>query len=372
MQLFSLSRASLLSIFTAAALFVGCASASGDHATASEEADLASSTALPAPADPNERLYFGTPATDFHSGDAPLSYRVFTAKGGNEFKVGAAAMTDDGSSVDPTASVGFKLYRLAKVHGHSAWTLIQSVDGVSGAATLRYTAPVARTYMIEVTAAPLPRLTESSLSCAGGDNTKCTTARQPGESCGGLAASRFTCDRGLFCEYSDAQACGAGDQQGSCQVSPQACPLFFLPVCGCNGKTYGNGCQAHSAKTSVAHGGACNCDSSVWSSAYLAADALTSNTWKSADQDYTFTFEANGKFSSEFEPACARSVPRCMIAVQVRTGHFAVAGGVATLTYDDALYGATTFALETNCYRNQRLAGHDYETDLVLAPTPKP
>jgi hypothetical protein len=372
MQLLSVTRSSIASIVAAAALFAGCASNPGDNASASEEATVASAVALPAPADPNARLYFGTPSGDYHSDATPLSYRVLTAKGGNEFKVSAAAMSDDGSSIDTTASVGFKLYRLAKVHGHSAWSLLQSVDGAQGVATLRYTSPVLRTYMIEVTAAPLPRLTSSSLSCAGGDDSKCAVARQPGESCGGLAASHFTCDHGLFCQYGDTQSCGAGDQQGSCQIAPQVCPLFFSPVCGCNGKTYGNSCQAHAAKTSITHAGPCNCDSSVWSAGFVSADVLAANTWQSVDQDYTFTFNTDGTFTSELAPACTRTVPRCMIAIQNRKGHFAIAHGVLTLSYDDAMFGATTFALETNCYRSQRIVGHDYGTDLALVATPKP
>ncbi len=69
--------------------------------------------------------------------------------------------------------------------------------------------------------------------------TRCRTADQ--------------CRRGQFCSKPDS-AC---DDEGVCKPAPQICPLYFDPVCGCDGVTYGNSCEANREGTSIAHEGAC-------------------------------------------------------------------------------------------------------------------
>jgi hypothetical protein len=50
---------------------------------------------------------------------------------------------------------------------------------------------------------------------------------------------------------------GECDGDGACMDRPELCTDHWAPVCGCNGKTYGNPCGAASAGQSVAYDGEC-------------------------------------------------------------------------------------------------------------------
>ena len=51
---------------------------------------------------------------------------------------------------------------------------------------------------------------------------------------------------------------GHCDAEGTCEAKPVGCPDVVEPVCGCDGATWSNGCDASAAGVSVAHGGACD------------------------------------------------------------------------------------------------------------------
>jgi hypothetical protein len=80
-----------------------------------------------------------------------------------------------------------------------------------------------------------------------------------GSPCGGLTV--FKCGSGQFCNHETpaGQGCDGElvDAAGICQALPQACTEEYDPVCGCDGKTYGNACEAHASGSSVAKKGAC-------------------------------------------------------------------------------------------------------------------
>ncbi len=72
--------------------------------------------------------------------------------------------------------------------------------------------------------------------------------------CGGIAG--VPCPDGEFCKFDDG-LCGLADLAGTCKPIPGACLAVYIPVCGCDGVTYGNECEAEFAGAQIAFVGPC-------------------------------------------------------------------------------------------------------------------
>ncbi len=67
----------------------------------------------------------------------------------------------------------------------------------------------------------------------------------------GDCRSNSDCDRRSFC------ASDTCDGPGRCEPRPEGCATVYLPVCGCDGRTYGNTCEAAASGARVRDRGTC-------------------------------------------------------------------------------------------------------------------
>lgn len=369
----SLVRSSL-AIVASLSLLAGCAAshdaATDDGPVADEPSQEALSTKkYPLPAVATQHLYF--PNTS-----APLPYLggskawpypapgettvksawVFGALGGTTFELYVQGYDDGDLLAD--APMSLTVYYLYGGH----WRKYASAKG-KGTAKLTVSPTYAHQWMVLANGdvGSDSNNLEIGLSCDSGVDSNghslCAVALEPGDACTGTG-----CDVNLFCDHGSA-CIGAG----KCTPTPTSCAtkgVSPMPACGCDGTTYASDCAAHAAGVSVASEGVCGstppstCD---WNGLFVTGADLQSHTWKSDDLKYTYTFAADGTFSSVYD-MCAAPPGKihCEVAAQNKTGKYIFKGVNITLQYDDG--GSTNLVLQQDCAANERLDGTDWGT----------
>ncbi len=114
--------------------------------------------------------------------------------------------------------------------------------------------------------------TFNSAECGCG----CIANEPPTDVCGGIAG--LACDEDEFCSYPLGSFCGADDSLGECKPLPDACPEIWAPVCGCDGVTYSNVCDANGHGASVASEGECGGQTCGGITGELCAEGFFCNT----------------------------------------------------------------------------------------------
>ena len=101
-------------------------------------------------------------------------------------------------------------------------------------------------------------------SSAGSGGSSAGSGGSAGTGSTAKCSPSMPCVSDEYCDYSD-QLCGKSPYVGHCKTRPQGCSLNLQPACGCDGKVYGNACNAYAAGVDISNAGCPSPDPGLFS-----------------------------------------------------------------------------------------------------------
>jgi hypothetical protein len=149
---------------------------------------------------------------------------------------------------------------------------------------------------------------EDQVSIGGVDESAvCCVGAPQAATCGGIAG--LACASTEFCNYEVAaggQGCDGSiaDASGVCETRPEICTSEYVPVCGCDQRSYSNACSAHAAGVAVMREGSCT-ESDCAALGGEAIDALDSTpACPSGEGVFTWIRQSDGTIAIEATVCC--------------------------------------------------------------------